>query len=284
MAIQDIGSFTLSPDVIIPAENEKELALPDNAIQFHFNPREGKDEGLIDFIVQQSRKIKPLATSDLESYSILSRQFLNIGKPMIIEGIGVLQKNQEGTYDFEQGNKVNQRVSSAPVTSTRDNSQDEISFTTPPREAGTSKGVVLTALVVVLLCIAGALYYFLLYDKADQPVAAQEETVLVAADTSSNPVSSNPVADTSATTVPAVAVSAPRDSFSFKVVIKEYPTKETADKAFARLSTFGHKLLLSAKDSSTYKISMPFMTPLSDTARARDSLKRFFGGKPYIDL
>ena len=138
VSIQDIGTFTISPDVIIPAENEKETALPENAIQFEFNAKELKDDGLIDYIVDQSRKIRPLASADLESYSLLSRQFLNIGKPMIIEGIGTLQKNQQGSYDFEQGHTVNPKMTSNPVT-IKENVQDEISFSTPAKETSSGK-------------------------------------------------------------------------------------------------------------------------------------------------
>jgi hypothetical protein len=35
-------------------------------------------------------------------------------------------------------------------------------------------------------------------------------------------------------------------------------------------------------DSSNYELAMPFKTPLSDTLRAKDSLKIFFGGAPYV--
>ncbi|MFN8244987.1 MAG: hypothetical protein U0T56_01200 [Ferruginibacter sp.] len=36
----------------------------------------------------KTRKIKPLATSDLESFTMLGKQFMNIGKPLILEGLG----------------------------------------------------------------------------------------------------------------------------------------------------------------------------------------------------
>ncbi len=285
VSIQDIGTFTLSPDVIIPAENEKETNLPENAIQFHYNSREGKDEGLIDFIVQQSRKIHPLATSDLESYSLLSRQFLNIGKPMVIEGIGTLIKNQEGTYDFEQGHRVNPKMATTPALSIKEDVHDEISFKTAARETGSGKGMVVLVVAVLLLSAAAALYYFLVYDKNNNDSVADSEQLTPVLDTvQSNidtTVSMRPDSLTLANQAPANASS---DGSIFRVVIKEYPTRVAAQNAFNRLSTFGHKLQLIAKDSPTFKIAMPFMTPLSDTTRATDSLKRFFGGKPYVEL
>ncbi len=282
VSIQDIGTFTLSPDVIIPAEHEKETNLPDNAIQFQFNSREGKDEGLIDYIVQQSRKIHPLATSDLESYSLLSRQFLNIGKPMVIEGIGTLIKNQEGTYDFEQGHRVNPKMATTPALSIKEDVHDEISFKTAARETGTNNGMVILVIAVILLSAAAALYYFLVYNKNTADEVAESEVATPVLDTTTV------VKDTTVSLRPdsaAVAVApTPADGSVFRVVIKEYPSRIAAQNAFNRLTTFGHKLQLIAKDSSTFKIAMPFTSPLSDTTRATDSLKRFFGGKPYVEL
>ncbi|RYD71020.1 MAG: hypothetical protein EOP53_24385, partial [Sphingobacteriales bacterium] len=88
VSIQDIGRFNISPEFIIPAEGDKDSSLPEGAIQFEYDKNALPDEGLIDYIVEQSRKIRPLASSDLESYTILTRQFLNIGKPLPIEGLG----------------------------------------------------------------------------------------------------------------------------------------------------------------------------------------------------
>lgn len=285
VSIQDIGTFTLSPDVIIPAEHEKESALPENAIQFHYNSREGKDEGLIDFIVQQSRKIHPLATSDLESYSLLSRQFLNIGKPMVIEGIGTLIKNQEGTYDFEQGHRVNPKMATTPALSVKQDVQDEISFKTAARETGSGKGMLALVVAVVLLSAAAALYYFLVYDKNNiDPVEESAELTPVLDSTQTVADTTVSLRPDSLTATRPGSTGAAADGSVFRVVIKEYPSRVAAQNAFNRLSNFGHKLQLIAKDSTTFKIAMPFTTPLSDTARATDSLRRFFGGKPYVEL
>ena len=67
-------------------------------------------------------------------------------------------------------------------------------------------------------------------------------------------------------------------------IVEEYENKFAADKAYARLRSYGHKLLLYPLDSVRFKIAIPFMTPLSDTTRTKDSLKIFFGGKPYVEI
>jgi hypothetical protein len=288
VTIQDIGSFTLSPDVVIPTDKDKESGLPEGSIHFEFNSKAEKEEGLIDFIIEHSRKIRPLATSDLESYSILSRQFLNIGKPLVIEGLGTLQKNQQGHYDFTQGHTINPKLENNP-TAVKDKIQDEISFSTPPREPASGRGLMLIVVALFLLSSAAALYYFFVFNKnKDLPI---EQTAILPAenDTLSNGFDTTALQKIDSLIPPAkdtVTMLPPqnKDGYTFKVVLKEYPSKEAANKAFDRLTTYGHKVILSQKDTTTYKIAIPFTSPLSDTLRAKDSLKIFFGGKPYIEL
>ncbi len=285
VTLQDIGTFTLSPDVVIPADSEKEISLPDGAIEFEYNNKAEKDDGLIEFIVQQSRKIKPLATSDLESYSLLSRQFLNIGKPMIIEGIGTLQKTQQDTYEFTQGHTINPKLDNQPVT-IREKVQDEISFSTPARETSSNKPAMVALLVLMLLLTTAAVYYFLVYNK-DEAVPVQTETLVQ--DTAVTKIDSTLLRqDSAAVPSPAANLAGIRDSagvaYNFAIVFKEYGSKVEANKAYVRFTSYGHKILIAQKDSASYKLSIPFLSPLSDTLRARDSLKVLFGGNPYVEL
>lgn len=286
VTLQDIGTFTLSSNVIIPTDSEKETSLPSGAIEFDYNNKAGQDDGLIEFIVQQSRKIKPLATSDLESYSLLSRQFLNIGKPMIIEGIGTLQKSQQDTYEFTQGNTINPKLEQQPVT-IREKAQDEISFSTPARETSSNKPALLLLLALVVLGIGAAIYYFVFYDNKEE-IPVQTETLVPVEDSSIvTQVDSSMLKIDSATTAQRTlaglsdATGAP---YNFAIVFKEYPTRIEADKASAKYTSYGHKVMVTQKDSATFKLLIPFTAPLTDTARARDSLQRFFGGKPYVEL
>jgi hypothetical protein len=276
VTLQDIGSFTIAPEVVIPAENEKDAQLPLNAISFEYDPKAKQDDGLVDFIVQQTRKIKPLATSDLESYSILSRQFLNIGKPLHIEGLGTLLKKQNGSYEFAQGITVNPRLGAAPMQM-KEKQQDEIDFSSPEKPRSSKKGWLLLIVLLVLAGIGFSIYYLYNKQKNDTSIEKVE-----------------PVQDTSTLVVPVItdttkkitvdSTAAPSsDGYSFKVVIKEYATKAAADKAYKRLTDYGHTLVLSPLDSVRYKIAIPFNTPLSDTTRAKDSLSKFFQSKAYID-
>jgi hypothetical protein len=286
VTLQDIGSFTISPDVIIPPDNDKQEVLPEGAINFEYDPKAKLDLGLIDFVMQQTRKIRPLATSDLESYSILSKQFLNIGKPMIIEGLGTLLKNQQGAYEFSQAHTSNARLEPL-AAQIKEKIDEKISFSSPSKKQPSKKGFAVLLVIILMALIAGALYYFLKKtdDNGLQKVEAPKDTVvtitppIVIADTTKkDSILKKPSAADTTKIMRTV-----NDGYTFKVVIKEYPTKEAAQKAYARLTHYGHTIILSTLDSTHYRLAVPFTSPLSDTLRAKDSLAKFFQAKTIID-
>ncbi len=67
VTLQGMGTFTLSPDFVMPKENDKDADIPDNAISFTYNARATEDDALIGFIVEQTRKMRSLAAADLDS-------------------------------------------------------------------------------------------------------------------------------------------------------------------------------------------------------------------------
>ena len=115
VTLQGMGTFTLSPDFVMPKENDKDAEIPDHAISFQYNARAAADDELINFIVQQTRKMKSLAAADLESYLVLGKQFLNIGKPFKIDGIGLLVKNQQGDLEFTKSGTFHSKLENFPA-------------------------------------------------------------------------------------------------------------------------------------------------------------------------
>lgn len=278
VTLQDIGTFILHADVSLQADNDKEGVMPENAVSFQFNKKAAQDEELIEYIVSQTRKIKPLATSDLESYSILAKQFLNIGKPFPIEGLGVLLKNQAGTYEFTQGIQVNPKLEPAPSLP-KEKVSEEISFSTTETPRKDNRKWIYLILLLLIISAGAVIYYFLTQNNKDSSVEkivqTNTDSTQTAKDTMVQPL--KPAVDSS-------AMQAKTDSVHFAVVIKEYPTKFAADRAFSKLTSYGHKVELQQVDSVNFKIAMQFATGLSDTTRARDSLKILFGGRPYVEI
>jgi hypothetical protein len=291
VTLQGIGTFTLSPDFIVPADTDKDIILPENAVSFQFNPRATEDEALIDYIVQQTRKIKPLASADLESYLMLASQFLNIGKPMKIEGIGMLEKSQTGEYYFSPGEFVNTKVEDATVQ-LKEKSREDISFANeaPSSPANGKKIVSILAVIIVLGAIGFAAWYFLKKKNNTEPVAQQsteQNTAIVPVpDTtkkdSSAMISKRP--DSIAIQQP-IANTPVDGTYSFKIVFKETNNKAAAIDKMNTMKLRGHKVIMYTADSVTYKLAEPFTLPLSDTAKIKDSLnKYYYVGKAKVEL
>ena len=110
VSLQGIGTFKLDNFIPHQTDPDKEPVIPAGSIIFEYNPRATEDVALIDSIVINTKKIKPLATADLDSYLMLGRQFLNIGKPFIIEGLGTLDRTREGELEFIPGQFNNLKV------------------------------------------------------------------------------------------------------------------------------------------------------------------------------
>jgi hypothetical protein len=284
VTLQDIGSFIISSDINIPTDNDKETVLPENAIEFKYNPKATEDEGLINYIVENTRKIKPLATSDLESFIILNKQFLNIGKPLIMAGLGTLQKTQAGEYSFVQAGSSHVMTGDLPKVVT-EKIIDKVTFATPPKEKNTGiNKMALIAIGIILLGLLGATaYYFLNKTKSSENEnelvsTKKDSTVLQVSDTGNLKTTMD-----TTVTVAKIKTSA-ADSNSFYIVIKEYQDLAMAQKRLVKLTGYGNNLVLSTKDSVTYKMKMPFKLPITDTLRVRDSLNKFFQAKTYVEL
>lgn len=282
VTLQGIGTFKLDPSVALPAENDKDkdFVMPENAFQFEYNLRAQEDEGLVKYIVEHTSKILPLASSDLDSYAILAKQFLNIGKPLVIEGVGTVQKNQQGNYQFTPGHFITPKIDDYPKQ-LREKRDESVSFESEAKVNNSRRNLLLIILALVIILSGLGIYYFLMNNKtseAETPVAAPIE---VAADTTKTDTIAQPIIDTLQT---AAAPLIKNDSSNFKVVLKKYNNQAAADKAFKRLSYYGHKLEFIKIDSLNYELAIPFKSALSDTLRAKDSLRRFFGGNPYIKL
>lgn len=112
-----IGTFEADSSTTVPEDNDKHHTLV-QGITFNSFSNPDPDNELIEYIKTHTGKMKPLAMADLESYLMLVKQFLNIGKPFYIEGIGTLQKTTDGSLKFTPG----EYISSKPESSAQEHS------------------------------------------------------------------------------------------------------------------------------------------------------------------
>ena len=279
VTLQDIGVFDIASDINIPEDSDKDIILPPNAIQFAYDPKAPVDDGLVAFIMESTRKIKPLAYSDLESFIILNKQFLNIGKSLVFEGMGTLQKTQAGDYAFTQAATSHVITEEMPKIIT-EKQKEKISFATPPKEKNTTSNKDLVWIILALVIVLGVAVAIFFYNKnsnVDNVSAATENAVN---DTLPNPNKDTFVNQVSIPTTQSAVI----DSNTFYIVLKEYSDFATADKSLKRFVSLGNNVMLATKDSVTFKLRMPFIKPFSDTSKVKDSLSKFFQVKAYVEL
>jgi hypothetical protein len=290
LTLQEIGTFIISSDINIPVDSEKDTVLPDNAIEFKYDPKAEVDEGLIDYIVSNSRKIRPLATSDLESFISLNKQFLNIGKPLVIEGLGTLHKTQVGDYAYTQAGTSHVMLQDTPKIVT-EKIIEKVSFATPPKEKSGSvnKIVIVGVLGFIVLSALGLLVYYFITknDSTNTNTENNSEVSAPSKDTSTSKqtnITDTSVAKKLKDSLATIRPINTTDTNSFYIVIKEFTDLALAQKRYAVLTNYGNKLVLTTKDSVTYKLRMPFQKPLSDTLHVKDSIGIFFQAKAYVEL
>lgn len=320
VTLEGIGSFYLSPDISI-STSEEPVPLPENSIQFELNSKATPDEGLIKFIVEKTRKFKPLAVSDLESFSILGKQFLNLGKPFLIKEVGSLLKNQNNEYQFTQATYIlsipettvntgnTQKETSKSTKLPKPPKQENIDFSAPSPVASKKKFII--PIVVLVFVVAALVVLFVKYSSKNNKDIVEEkittpETTQVVKTTPPPPPTPipAPVQDTlipakdtiavvQTTPVPAKDTAKPKPPkpvslpvVGYKVIVREYTDKESADKGMIALSRFefGKNLILYAKDTNSYKIAVAVKSTFKDTTRIKDSLRNLFGKKTSIDL
>ncbi len=278
VTLQGMGTFTLSPDFVLPKENDKDAEIPDNAISFEYNPRAVADEALIDFIVQQTRKMKSLAAADLDSYLVLGKQFLNIGKPFKVDGMGMLVKNQQGELEFTKGYTFHAKLENTPAALKEARVNPEISFASETKKTeGSSKKRLLIAGLIIGLGLIGTVVWYFFIRNANPAV---EHSVETKADTVKNNILP---ADTVA--INSTAPIAAGDGYTFKVVFLQTSDSAAAVYRMNVLMARQHKVIMYKTDSVTYRLAEPFTLPLTDTARIKDSLNKYYYlGKAFIQL
>ena len=284
LKLQGIGTFKLEAALPDSADPDKPIFIPADAISFHYDPKVTEDDQLVDFLVQHTKKIKPLASSDLDSFLSLGRQFLNIGKPFVLQNIGTLEKLNSGELAFVGGQPVAQRMEPqrAKIEDEGAEEHEENMFNDYQKErksAGGKQTIFVVVSAVVLLLIIWAAWHYLSTDSANEP--ATTESVVPVSDSAS-------IRDSLAIYSPlpdSTGNANSSDSSTFKVVVNEYNNLRSASVRLANLKKYNRNVIMYTSDSATYKIAEPFTLPLSDTTRVLDSLNRYYGrNKAHIEF
>jgi hypothetical protein len=281
VTLQGIGTFRLNPAVELPTDSSKDFVMPEEAFEFEDNQKAVEDEGLIDFIVKAG-KIRSLAISDIDSYVTLSKQFLNIGNPLFIEGVGTLQKNRQENFLFTSGQFVNSVVTTAPKQ-IKERKDEIVSFQTEGKNGDSRKYLLIVVGLAVVVLITLGVYYLFSSDKQDDAAIPAPVAVV--------PVAPKPIIDSADSAKKIMNAKAKADSIAkltagdnstFKIVLHQYSKEDAAQKEFDKLKAYGNKVVLIKKDSNNYLVAMPFTKPADYATTAKDSLSKLLGCKAYI--
>jgi hypothetical protein len=213
--------------------------------------------------------MKTLASSDLSSYTELGLQFLHIGKPLQIEGIGTLVKNKNAALEFTADHLLVAKIKETGIKELSATSISDELLTTyetlKPKEekSSLSKKFFLAFLAVATTTAIIWISYRLNQPNNASPLTALEMTSAIT-DTSNN-VSF--VDTTTAVKQPLTKTS--NDSYRFVI---EVAAKKRAFYRYYMLKKGDFPVHMSTTDSTTFKLYLVLPATSADTARIADSL------------
>ena len=275
LALEGIGTFTLDSNVSVPNELEKEVYYPIDGLLFEYKPKQPTDEDLIKYLVEKLGKIQPLVRSDLESYLSNIKQFINLGKPYTIEGIGTLTKINNGNYEFTPGNFL-------PVKEELNPKRENEEHNYPNRSSNVNVGRIFVVGLIIIAALAalagigwGVTNLLSKYQQNEEPIIQQQgliDTIVEPAPdtlpqiiTNTTGIDSTPIIDSILT---------------YKMVFETTRFKISAASRSEQLIQFGVPVKVDTilvRDSVRYRLYVPMKIRQSDSTKVKDSLSLLLG-------
>ena len=259
-----IGTFSLDPSAQINTDDQH----PSEGISFVHNASVKDDAELIGFISAQTGKMKTLATSDLASYVELGLQFLHIGKPLQIEGIGTLVKSKNGDLEFTADHVIVGKVKETGIKELSATSiSDGLLTTYETLKPKAEKSPRSKKFFLVFLAAATIAAIIWISYRLNQPsTSAETETAQEIAPTITDTAQNVSSVDTTTIKQPTVQASDGKYKFVIEVANKK--------RAFYRYYKLKKDLpiKMSTTDSTTFKLYLVLPATAADTARIADSL------------
>ena len=276
LALPGIGSFSFDSSF----RTEADIKHASQGIAFQNNPSSIDSDDLVNYISAQTGKQKSLANADLESYLELAKQFLNIGKPFHIEGIGTLVKTKSGSFEFTADHVLSDKVKETGIKELSATSISDESLTTyeslkPQKETNAPyRRIFLTILVVAttgIIIYGGYRIYKSNSSSSNKEETTEEIKKPAAKDSTILTTQVKPDSITHPTTNQ-IAATGIRD---YRFVIEE-AGKNRAIYRYNTLKKGGIPVQLSTNDSVRFKLFFIIPAMPKDTARIADSLTIFY--------
>ena len=278
LALPGIGSFSFDSSF----RTEADPKYSSQGISFQNNPAFTEDEDLVSYISAQTGKQKSLASADLESYLELAKQFLNIGKPFHIEGIGTLVKMKSGSFEFTADHLLSDKVKETGIKELSATSISDESLTTyeslkPQKETNAPYRKIF--LIILIVATTGIIIYggYRIYKSnstpSNEPETSEQINTPVHKDSTVNaPQRHTDSLNNNQTTIAQTSTTGVRD---YKFVIEE-AGKNRAIYRYNMLRKGNIPVQMSTNDSVSFKLFFVIPAKPTDTARIADSLTIFY--------
>jgi hypothetical protein len=278
-----IGTFLLDNSVSVEQENSKQSkSIELEGVTFESNTSiKEPSEDLIQYISTHSGRIKPLANADLDSYLWLALQFINIGKPYLIEGIGSLTKINSGGFDFVPGHVLTEKLKDIVAKEAEnmasraaDDNYKNIFYSQKSKATWKKPVVVLLVFAGVVLAIWGG---YTVYKKtSDKKESAGNADINKKKENTPQPDTATIQKDSVIDLVQKI----PEGKNKF---ILEVSDRSRAMQRFNKLKNYLWDVQIETKDSVSYKVFMLLPVAGGDTTRVKDSLSMLNGKRVYIE-
>lgn len=256
------------------------------SVHFQFNKRAETSPELAAFIAAKTGKNKVLITSDLESFVELMRQFMNIGKPYEMDGVGIFKIGRTGEYEFAAFDQTNKKEESKSSQRQKQRERERNDSPLSPKKTSNKNVLMLFALIIILgvlgvigwgtykLFVANKSTVAVNTDTVSQnlaPVPVLTDSIKITGDTLSKPDSATIIAT--------------GDSAQYKFI---HETTSSSLRAYERVKTlksWGHPSGIDSvkRDSATlYTLYFVYKLSNTDTAMMKDSLQKLLNRKIKI--
>jgi hypothetical protein len=260
------------------------FSMDGTAVKFDNKSDSSVSPDLIEFVKTHTGKMNSLALSDIESFIMLNTQFLNIGKALYFEGIGTLAKTKDGSLEFNPGDSVAEKLDDLSAESRKSSSfVDDNRYTPSPAVSGRGWLLGIATVLTLALIVWGGWKLFLSNSIEPEAVPQQQATTI----------------DSSATVTPEIATVAvdtglagrlhsetnaqsTSENSQWRFIIEQTANKNRAYKRFNQLKEIGKNVQLDNQDTLKYKLYFLLPALPADTARIKDSLKRFYSSRRVI--
>ena len=260
------------------------------------------DDNLAAFIATGEQTSISKAANALRDFATESRARLQSGEDVPVPGVGRFTR-QGGSVGFVTDESLSYRPPSVPVLKNAKRLEEEPTFKTVNTGATASSartagddidrarptiawGKIILVSLLVLAVIAGVIFglrYLNAPDDTAEMAPSRNEAAVPSQPLQTAPAdtSMQPATDTAVNT----AVTAPaQTSGAYRVALNTYPSRAQAERRVRFLSTtaLGNAAQVVSIDSTTFQVVIPYTSPVADSSRVLDSLRRTYGGKAVL--